>query len=190
MATSISGALMARHLAAGSLIMLLVSQADSRASVYGHLDDIKRASAPRETAIAQGGSTGGTLGKQRKSVSGGEEAPSARRTKKSERTRERRAAVSRDRGSTRASYSYDGSWSGVSTGSCINRFSWTVQITNGVLSGGNTVGHVSRGGVVNGIMTVVGKPYRFVGRGRRDQFAGTWTAPGPCSGRWIATRNL
>jgi hypothetical protein len=139
-------------------------------------------------AFAQAGSTGGNVGKQDKSVSGGQdESAQPHSTKKASPKPSRSATVRAQTGSLGA---YSGTWGGVSTGSCILTWSWTAQISSdGNMSGSGIVGHVTRGGAVNGTMTVVGKAYNFVGRIAGGAASGTWTTAAGCAGRWTAAKS-
>ena len=134
------------------------------------------------------GSTGGTIGKQDKSVSGGEDIRekvrhgSVRGAKPSNRV----SSIPSGRGSVAL---YNGAWSGVSTGHCIAAWSWTLQVSNGIISGRATSGRVSGGGAISGAMEVVGTIYNFVGHMRRDEASGTWTSRPGCFGRWTATKS-
>lgn len=140
------------------------------------------------TAFAQPGTTGGTIGNREKSVSGGEEdagrraasKPSARRASQPSR---------RGEGTATRGASFDGSWAGVSVGPCIGKFGWTLQVSNGIISGSNTSGQITRSGATNGDMVVLGKHYIFRGVSRPSgQASGTWTSP-TCSGSWTAVRS-
>jgi len=133
------------------------------------------------TGFAQAGSTGGTVGNRDKSVSGGSkrepERPAARRTP---HRREEGAPLSR----------YDGSWAGVSVGRCIGQLGWSVQVSNGVISGPGTTGGVKRNGTLNGVMEALGTRYVFKGVGHASgQASGTWTSSPECSGSWTAVRS-
>ncbi|MBI5323107.1 hypothetical protein [Bradyrhizobium sp.] len=134
-------------------------------------------------AFAQAGSTGGTIGNREKSIIGGEEQPVARKQPA------RRASQPPRRGAQAPPLgSFDGNWAGVSVGSCIGRFGWRVQVSNGVISGGAT-GNIARSGATNGDMVILGKHYLFKGVTRASGTAsGTWTARN-CSGNWTAVRS-
>ena len=138
-------------------------------------------------ALAQAGSAGGNVGKQDKSVSGGQDVsakPAATRnaTPKPSRT----GPARREAGPPAAS----GSWKGVSTGHCIPNWSWTLAIgSDGIISGSGTTGHVGRGGAGSGIMTVLGKSYNFVGHFGASTGSGTWKRADGCSGSWTGTKS-
>ena len=134
------------------------------------------------------GSTGGTIGKQDKSVSGEEEIRekvrhgSVRGANRSNRV----SAIPSGRGSVAL---YNGTWSGVSIGRCIAGWSWKLQVSNGIISGPTTSGRVSGGGAISGAMEVVGTTYNFVGHMHRDEASGTWKSRPGCFGTWAATRS-
>jgi hypothetical protein len=138
------------------------------------------------TAFAQG-STGGTIGNRDKSVSSGEEETERHAVRKPVK----RASQPPRRGERAATLgsSFDGSWAGVSVGACIGKFGWTLHVSNGVISGNNTTGQITRSGGTNGDMVVMGKHYVFRGVSRASgQASGTWTSPS-CSGNWTAVRS-
>lgn len=178
---------LAYRLAMGSFIAIAASAA-ARANEYQPSAVSESASTPR-MVIAQAGTMGGTVAKQNKSVSGDQESTRPRSSPKSERVRPRRTTAARERGPAQATSSYDGSWAGVSVGPCISTWKWNVQISNGVLTGNDTFGQVSRTGSVSGRMKVFGTTYNFSGRGSGGQMGGTWVAPGSCSGTWTAIRS-
>jgi hypothetical protein len=140
-------------------------------------------------ALAQGG-TGGSLGQTNKSVSGGqpESAPAPHRQAA---PRPSRSAPARSaRVETGAVGSMAGAWAGMSTGSCIPNWTWTIQISSdGNMSGSGVTGQVSRGGTAMGTMTVGGTSYNFVGHVSGRAASGTWTTAAGCSGRWTAAKN-
>ena len=138
-------------------------------------------------AFAQAGSTGGMIGKSDKSISGGEERslPTGRASQPAERA----SQPARRREQAPTSGSYDGSWAGMSVGPCIGHFGWNVQVSNGIISGNNTTGRISRGGATNGDMVVMGKHFVFKGTTRANgQASGTWISPN-CTGSWTAVRS-
>ena len=140
------------------------------------------------TAFAQAGSTGGTIGNRDKSVYGGEEETKRRAARKPPVKRASQPPRRGRRAATPGS-SFDGSWAGMSVGPCIGKFGWTLQVSNGVISGNNTTGQITRSGATNGDMVVLGKHYLFRGVSRASgQASGTWTSPN-CSGHWTAVRS-
>jgi hypothetical protein len=134
--------------------------------------------------LAQAGSTGGTIGKTDKSVSGGGEAASREPRAKSEPT-SRAAAGPRSEG---RSGSPDGTWAVSATPNCLPSWSLTVSVSNGVISGGAT-GQVSRAGAVRGRAVVLGMQFDFVGHYRGGQASGTLVGANGCPGKWTATKS-
>ena len=130
------------------------------------------------------GSTGGTIGKQDKSVSGGEEIQKKVRhgSLGSASPSKRVSSIPGGRGSVAL---YNDTYSVVSTGRCVPSWSWTLQVSNGIISGPTTSGRVSAGGAVSGAMG----EYNFVGHMHRDGASGTWKSRPGCFGTWAATRS-
>jgi hypothetical protein len=139
------------------------------------------------TALAQAGSTGGNIGKQDKSVSGGQdESAKPRAAKKASPKPSRSAPARAETGPLAAS----GSWKGVSTGSCIPDWSWALQVSNeGVISGNGITGRVGRGGAGSGTITVFGTNYNFAGHFGPSTGSGTWKKVDGCSGSWTGTKS-
>lgn len=138
------------------------------------------------TALAQAGSTGGNVGKQDKSASGGQdESAKPRRARKASPKQGRSAPAREQAGAPAAS----GEWKGVSSGACIINWSWTLQISSdGAITGSGATGHVGRGGAGNGTMRVLGKDYYFVGHFGSSKGSGTWKRKDGCSGKWTGTK--
>jgi hypothetical protein len=140
-------------------------------------------------ALAQGGSTGGNIGQQNKSVSGGQEPSAAPPPARRASPKPSRSAPARAQAAPAAAGSWSGAWKGVSTGGCIPTWSWTLQISDGGdISGSGAVGKVARGGGASGTMTVLGVAYHFAGRFSAGTAAGTWKRDDGCAGAWTATR--
>ena len=135
-------------------------------------------------AFAQAGSTGGTVGKIDKSVSGGGEEASPEPRAKSHATH--RASVG-PRSEARSG-SADGKWAVSATPSCLPPWALTASVSNGVISGGAT-GQVSRAGAVRGNAVVLGMKFDFVGHFRGGQASGTLVGPNGCPGQWTATKS-
>lgn len=144
--------------------------------------------------VAQAGSTGGTLGKEEKSVSGGEQTYAPKKIPKAASAHRRPHSAPPAKTITASLAIFDGTWAGVSTGPCIPRWTWSLQADNGVLvgaSGSNLTGQVNRNGALTGVMVVFGSNYDFVGHMNEGEASGTWVTPGPrgCSGTWVATKS-
>jgi hypothetical protein len=141
-----------------------------------------------DAAIAQAGSTGGTVGKVDKSASGGgqERAPS-----RVPSTRTRGPRLGNENGSSAA---YNGAWVGASFGECIiNGWRWKAQVDGRNISGENVTGKVSQGGGVSGALFAFGVTYDFKGLLRSSQGSGTWLVRGGtkagCAGTWTIVKS-
>jgi hypothetical protein len=144
--------------------------------------------------VAQAGSTGGTLGKEEKSASGGERTYAPKKVPKAPSATRRLRGGPPAKPMTASLALFDGTWAGVSTGPCILRWTWSLQASNGVLvgaSGANLTGQVNRSGAATGTMVVLGSHYDFVGHMNESEASGTWVDPGPrgCTGTWVATKS-
>jgi hypothetical protein len=149
-----------------------------------------------DAVFAQAGTTGGSVGKQDKSISGdsagpssGKSAPSTRNAPSKKNASSSQNKKSQDRRESGSQTSFNGTWNGLSIGGCFTHYSWTIQVSNGIISGNNATGRVSSGGSVNGYMMVMGNKYNFAGHARSGQASGSWIKTGDCSGRWTATKS-
>ena len=97
-----------------------------------------------------------------------------------------------------ARWAYDGSWDLVfvtQRGACEPTYSFTVNITDGVVTHPNLVrfrGHVARSGAVRASVTVQDKFASGSGRLASNSGRGTWSGysgSARCSGYWTARRN-
>jgi hypothetical protein len=132
------------------------------------------------------GSTGGTIGKTSKSVSGGGEEASAEPRAKPHATN--RASVRP--GSEARLGSFDGTWTVSATPGCLPAWSITSSVSNGVISGGGATGQVSRAGAVRGHAVVLGFSFDFVCHYRGGgQACGTLVDRNGCPGKWTATKS-
>jgi hypothetical protein len=137
------------------------------------------------SAFAQAGSTGGTIGKTDKSLSGGGEERSPEPRAKSRATR-------RDSDGPRPEARLgpaDGTWAVSATPHCLPSWTLTVSVSNGVISGGGASGQVSRAGAVKGNAVVLGFRFIFIGHYRGGQASGTLVGPNNCPGEWTATKS-
>jgi hypothetical protein len=127
------------------------------------------------------GSTGGTVGVQEKSSSGGQNREVSPRPSK-------RAA--RNPGTEgRAAASVDGTWAVSATGHCVPPWQLTFLISNGVISGSGATGQASRGGSAHGQVVVLGLRFDFIGHFGARQASGTFTGADGCPGTWSATKS-
>jgi hypothetical protein len=136
-------------------------------------------------AFAQAGSTGGTVGKIDKSVSGGGEEASPEPRARSH-ARERASVGPR---SEARSGSADGTWTVSAAPGCLPPWGLTISVSNGVLSGGGATGQVSRAGAARGYAVVLGMKFDFVGHFRGGHASGTLVGPNDCPGQWTATKS-
>jgi hypothetical protein len=136
-------------------------------------------------ALAQAGSTGGTVGKINKSISSGVEGASSEPRAKSHATS--RASVG-PRSEARSG-SADGTWAVSATPSCLPPWTLTTSVSDGVISGGGAIGRVSRAGGVRGKADVLGFKFDFVGHFRGGQASGTLAGANGCTGKWTAIRS-
>jgi len=137
--------------------------------------------------FAQAGSTGGSVGKQDKSVSGTQNdnvEPGATKRVSSAPSKKQQP-----RTGTGSLALYNGTWGGLSTGACIPNYNWTVQVSNGIITGNNCSGFVSRVGYLRASMIVNGQKYDVIGHANSSQASGTWVSTGNCSGRWTAAKS-
>jgi hypothetical protein len=142
-----------------------------------------------QRALAQAGTTGGNIGKPEKSISGGQDESAKPHAAKKTPPKQSRSASAPARAAAGPAAA-SGAWKGVSTGSCIPDWSWTLQISNeGVITGSGTTGHVGRGGAGSGTMTVLGRDYNFVGHFGPSTGSGTWKRSDGCFGSWTGTKS-
>jgi hypothetical protein len=137
-------------------------------------------------AFAQAGSTGGTIGKTDKSVSGGDEDAPARHSAK---PRAAKRAASESREENRASGSADGAWAISATGRCVPPWSLTFLISDGAISGSGATGQISRGGSAHGNAVILGIKFDFIGHFGGRQATGTFVGPDGCPGQWTGTKS-
>jgi len=98
------------------------------------------------------------------------------------------AAPAKPRAVARPAVNNEGTWTGASVGPCIPKWTWTIEVNNGVISGKNTSGHVARSGAGQGVMVVFDKSYRFRGQFRGTSGSGTWSSA-ECSGSWTGAKS-
>jgi hypothetical protein len=117
-----------------------------------------------------------------------ETAPSCTGCRQSSSERAKPASSGKRTRPAEAAVHNDGAWEGVSSGPCIMTWNWTIDVSNGRLTGDQTTGTVSRGGAVRGTMVVFSSRYRFVGHMNGRRASGTWRTT-ECSGNWTASRH-
>jgi len=131
--------------------------------------------------FAQAGGTGGTVGIQEKSSSGGQDRQVRPRPSK----RVSRAPATEGR----AAAGVDGTWAVSATGRCVPPWQLTFLISGGAISGSGATGQVSRGGSARGQVMVLGLRFDFIGRFGAHQASGTFTGADGCPGTWSATKS-
>ncbi len=139
-------------------------------------------------AFAQAGSTGGIIGKQDKSISGGGEESSREPRAKPHATHRASAGPGSEPRSEARSGSADGTWAVSATPGCLPPWRLTALVSEGVISGGAT-GLVSRAGAVRGNAVVLGFKFDFVGHVHGGHASGTLVDTNGCAGQWTATRS-
>jgi hypothetical protein len=147
-----------------------------------------------DMAHAQG-SVGGSIGDDRKSLSGTRAVPPqvapARRSSKPEAAAPRRAArPSGGGGSARAggSGNFDGAWAVSSVGSPCGSSSETIVITSGRVVGKYGTGQVSPNGATSGAFSGGGISWTSSGRFSARTGSGTFRRSDGCVGRWTASK--
>jgi hypothetical protein len=131
--------------------------------------------------FAQAGNTGGTVGVQEKSTSGGQD--------QNVKPRPASRASRKPRAEGGATASADGTWLLSAVGRCIPPWQLTLLISNGVISGSGATGQVSRGGSASGHVVVLSLRFDFIGRFGARQGSGTFTGADGCPGTWTATKS-
>jgi hypothetical protein len=131
--------------------------------------------------FAQAGNTGGTVGVQEKSTSGGQD--------RDVKSRPAKRASRAPRAESGATASANGTWPVSAVGRCIPPWQLTFLISNGVISGSGTTGQVSRGGSASGHVVVLGMRFDFIGHFGARQGSGTFTGADGCPGTWTATKS-
>ena len=149
--------------------------------------------AAHKIALAQAGSTGGTIGKTDKSVSGGGEAaarPPHNVKPRAERTERRAASTARaESRAAGAAGNADGTWLVSATGRCIPPSQVTFLINDGMITGNGITGQVSRGGSAHGRVTILVLTFDFVGHFGGSAGSGTFVGGDGCPGQWTASKS-
>jgi len=137
---------------------------------------------PSSPVLAQG-ATGGSIGKQDKSVSGGQDG-GVRSKPRSERA----PAKSRSGGGG-GSGNFDGRWASASAGqTCSDRTTDVVTISGGQMSGTGFTGRVSGSGSVSGVWAGSGISANVSGRMSGNRGSGTFRRSDGCVGTWTLSR--
>jgi hypothetical protein len=137
--------------------------------------------------IAQAGGTGGTIGQQEKSISGGDvSAPPARREHGDDRGRSRPARSSGSRGG--GGGNYDGAWAVVSVGQPCGSGTTVVVITGGKIIGNGLTGRVGSNGSAHSVWQGGGITSTASGRLSGHSGSGSFRRSDGCVGRWTAMK--
>jgi hypothetical protein len=147
-----------------------------------------------DTARAQSGSAGGSIGNDEKSLSGSRETPRAVEPSKPARSRTqeaeppRRAARKSGSDGGGGGGSFDGAWVVVAVGAPCGSSSERIVISSGRIAGEMTNGQVSPNGSTTGAGSAGGVSWtssgRFSGRGG----SGSFVRSDGCTGRWTASK--
>lgn len=140
-----------------------------------------------QSAGAQSGSAGGSIGNDEQSLSG---------TRNTERTRERSAPREAPRREPRRAAkpagggggSVDGAWAVTSVSQTCGSASEAIVITSGRIIGQYTNGHVSAGGQATGAGASGGVSWTSSGRFSGRSGSGTFRRSDGCVGRWTAVK--
>jgi hypothetical protein len=131
-------------------------------------------------AVAQG-STGGSIGKQDKSISGGQDGGAVRSAPRE------RSAPKRSGGG--GGGNFDGTWASASAGqTCSDRTTDVVTISGGRMTGTGFNGRVSGSGSVSGLWAGSGITASVSGRMSGNSGSGTFRRSDGCVGTWTLRR--
>jgi hypothetical protein len=144
------------------------------------------------SALAQSGSSGGSIGDDEKSLSGTREAPRtiepdspARRSKPEA---DESGHASRKSGGGGGTGNFDGAWVVVSVG-CGGTATGAVVVTSGrIISRGGVTGTVSPGGAAHSVSTINGITTVGTGHLSGRSGSGTFRRSDGCSGVWHSTK--
>jgi len=138
-------------------------------------------------ALAQSGSTGGSIGNEEKSLSGTREATPERPARKPAEETHRSSPRPSSGGGVGASF--DGAWVVVSVGTtCSGGSRSAVVISSGRIVGQSVNGRVSPNGSVSAISSVNGITITHVGRLSGRSGSGSFRQSDGCAGRWTASK--
>ena len=140
-------------------------------------------------ALAQG-STGGSIGKQDKSISGDQDGGSSRSTSRERPSKSERSSKSRSGGGGGGSSSFDGTWASASFGrtTCSDKTTAVVAISGGRMVSDGFTGTVSGSGSVRGVWAGSGLSATVSGRISGNSGSGTFRRSDGCEGGWTLTR--
>ena len=140
-------------------------------------------------AMAQG-ATGGSIGKQDKSLSGDQGGGGSSRSTSRERERPSRSERSPPkRSGSGGGGNFDGTWSSASAGrTCSDRTTDVVTISGGQMSGTGFSGRVSSSGSVSGVWAGSGISATVSGRMSGRSGSGSFRRSDGCVGTWTLSK--
>jgi hypothetical protein len=146
-------------------------------------------------ALAQG-ATGGSIGKQDKSISGDQDSGGSKprsTAKERERPSSERERPSRSERSSKSGGggggNYDGTWNSASAGqTCSDRTTDVVTISGGQMSGTGFSGRVSSSGSVSGVWAGSGISASISGRMSGRSGSGSFRRSDGCVGTWTLSK--
>ena len=134
-------------------------------------------------ALAQG-STGGSIGKQDKSISGDQGGGSSRSTSRERPSKSERSSKSRSGGGN-----FDGIWNSASFGrTCSDKTTAVATISGGQISSPGFSGTVSGSGAVRGVWAGNGITATVSGRISGNSGSGSFQRSDGCVGSWTLSR--
>ena len=141
------------------------------------------------TAMAQSGSTGGSIGNDDKSISGSRSAEPERPARRSRPDAEEpRRSPSRGGGGGGAG-NFDGAWVVVSTGvTCPGTSTSAVIVTSGKIIGEGLTGTISPSGAAQSVGHYNGVTVISTGHASGRSGSGTFRGSDGCNGRWVSTK--
>jgi hypothetical protein len=134
------------------------------------------------------GSTGGSIGKQDKSVSGGQDG-GVRSKPRSERPSRSERSPAKSRSGGGGGGNFDGRWNSASFGrTCSDKTTDVVTISGGQMSGTGFSGRVSGSGSVSGVWSGSGISANVSGRMSGNSGSGSFRRSDGCVGSWTLSR--
>jgi len=139
-------------------------------------------------AIAQSGSTGGSIGNDDKSLSGSRSAEPERPARRSRPDAEE-PRRSPSRGGGGGASNFDGAWVVVSTGvTCPGTSTSAVIVTSGKIIGEGLTGSISPSGAAHSVGHYNGVTVVSSGHASGRSGSGTFKGSDGCNGRWVSTK--
>lgn len=138
-------------------------------------------------ALAQG-STGGSIGKQDKSISGDQDGAGSRSTSRERPSKSERSS-SRSRSGGGGGGNFDGMWNSASFGrTCSDKTAAVATISGGQISSPGFSGTVSGSGAVRGVWAGNGITATVSGRISGNSGSGSFQRSDGCVGSWTLSR--